>query len=361
MSVESQKAEDLTERLFAATIGTLEIFSIYLGVRLGLYDVMSESGPMTTADLAGRAGISERYAREWLEQQAVAGFVNVEGAELPAEQRRYTLPSEHAAVLSDPESPVHLAPFALMLVGIGGVLPEVVEAYRNGSGLAFSRYGTDMRDGQGAINRPAFLTDLAESWLPAVPDVHERLHDDPPARVADVGTGQGWAAIGLAAAYPKVLVDGFDPDEASISDARRHAKKRGLTDRARFFAEDAAVMADRGPYDLVLVLEALHDMSQPIEVLAAIRASIVEGGSVVVADEKVAERFAAPGDELERMMYGWSVLHCLPAGLADQPSAGTGTVMRPETLQGYARSAGFAEFEVLPIENDLFRFYRLRG
>ena len=359
--IEGDRQEALVDRLFGATIGALEMFSIYLGVRLGLYDRLREEGPMTPREAAASAGITERYAREWLEQQAVAGFLTVEGSELAPEQRTYTLPRAHAAVFTDPESSVHLAPFALLLAGIGEVLPEVVDAYRTGAGIPFARYGADMREGQGAINRPAFLHDLAGSWLPTVRDVHERLLADPPARVADVGTGQGWAAIGLASVYTSARVDGFDPDEASIADARANAEERGLGERVTFFAEDAAAMADRGPYDLALVLEALHDMSQPVEVLAAIREALVDGGSVVVADERVADSFAAPGDEIERMMYGWSVLHCLPAGLADQPSAGTGTVMRAETLHEYARAAGYAAFEVLPIDNDLFRFYRLSG
>ena len=79
-----------------------------------------------------------------------------------------------------------------------------------------------------------------------------------------------------------------------------------------------------------------------------------------MADERVAEAFSAPGDELERFMYGWSVLHCLPVGRVDQPALGTGTVMRPETLRRYATDAGFAGVEILPIEHDFWRFYRLR-
>jgi hypothetical protein len=78
-----------------------------------------------------------------------------------------------------------------------------------------------------------------------------------------------------------------------------------------------------------------------------------------VADERVADRFTAPGDELERMMYGWSVVHCLPAQLAEQPSAATGTVMRADTVRQFAALAGFSGVEVLPVENDFFRLYRL--
>ncbi len=112
-------------------------------------------------------------------------------------------------------------------------------------------------------------------------------------------------------------------------------------------------------YDLVTIFEAVHDMSRPVEVLAAARALLAPGGTVLVADERVAEAFTAPGDEVERLMYGFSVLYCLVNSRVDRPSAATGTVMRPDTLRRYASEAGFTSVTVLPIEHDTFRFYRL--
>src|SRR5262249_60670897 len=89
------------------------------------------------------------------------------------------------------------------------------------------------------------------------------------------------------------------------------------------------------------------------------RGLLAEGGSVIVVDERVAETFTAPGDTIERLMYGFSVLCCLPAGLADQPSAATGTVMRPATLRRYALEAGFRGVGNLPISSHPFRVYRV--
>jgi 2-polyprenyl-3-methyl-5-hydroxy-6-metoxy-1,4-benzoquinol methylase len=343
---------DLVERLFGATIGALELFSIHLGAKLGLYEVLADGGPLTPVELAERAGIAERYAREWLEQQAVAGLLEEDGG-------RFRLPDEHVPVLAVPESLDHVAPFGALLAGIGGVLDEVAEAYRTGGGVPYAHYGTDFRHGQGAINRPAFTHELPGSWVPAMPDVRERLEAG--GRAADVGCGQGWSAIALARAYPATRVDGFDSDPASLEDARQAAEAAGVADRVRFLDADATSLADAGPYDLVVVLEALHDFAQPVESLAAMRAALADGGSVMVADERVAETFTAPGDEVERMMYGWSVTHCLPTQLAEQPSAATGTVMRDATLRRYAAEGGFTQVDDLPIENDLFRFWRLRG
>jgi SAM-dependent methyltransferase len=351
----SDRTDALAERLFGATLGALELFSVYLGVELGLYRALERDGALTPDELAARAGIAPRYAREWLEQQAVAGLLEVED---PA-TRRCSLAPDHARVLAHPDDPAHVAPFAHMLAGIGGVLPRVADAYRTGGGVPYEAYGTEFRHGQGHINRPAFTHELPTEWLDAMPDVAIRLRSAPAARVADVGCGQGWSTIAIATAFPDALVDGIDADPGSIADARRHAAEAGLNGRVRFVQGDAAAVAG-GPYDLVLILETLHDLPQPVEALRAARAATAADGAVLVVDERVAERFAAPGDEVERMMYGWSVTHCLPTQLVDEPSAAIGTVMRAGTVRECALEAGFDRVEVLPVENDFFRLYRLR-
>ena len=352
-------ADELAERVFNATIQTLELYGIYLGKRLGLYQALKAHGAMTPAGLATTAGIAERYAREWLEQQAVAGFIQVDGGNGDARTRRYRLPDEHIRVLAEDEHPAHVSPFAQMVVGIAGALPQVVEAYRSGSGVAYEQYGADFRHGQGGINRPAFVHDLTGAWLPAVSDLHARLSTTPGSRIADVGCGEGWSTIALAQAYGQAEVIGYDLDQASVTEAAANAKAKGVS--ARFECKDAARMADDGPFDLILVLETLHDMSRPAAALTALRQALKPDGAVIVADERVSESFVAPGDAVERMMYGWSVSHCLPVAMADQPSEATGTAIRPETVQRCAQTAGFDSFEILPIENDLFRFYRLQG
>lgn len=348
----------LSDRLLQATLHALELNGVYLGKRLGLYEALHAAGTgLTPAQLAGAAGIAERYAREWLEQQAVAGLLGVENASAPSRERRYVLPPEHAAVLVDDDNPSHVAPLAQMVAGIGAALPRVVEAYRTGAGVPYEAYGVDFRHGQAGINRPAFVSDLTERWLPAVADVHARLLASERPRIADVGCGAGWSTIALARAYPHADVIGYDADAASIAEARRHAEENGVS--VRFVQADAAALAGEAAFDLALVLEALHDMAQPVRVLAAIRSALAPAGTVLIADEKVADRFYAPGDEIERLMYGWSIVHCLPVALTETPSAAIGTAIRPETVMSCAASAGFTRAEVLQIESGFFRFYRL--
>ena len=355
------RADALAERLFSATLGALELHAVYLGAELGLYRELAGCDRLTCVELAQRAQIAPRYAREWLEQQAVAGLLDVDDLTAAAHERGYSLPAEHARVLLDADDPAHVAPFAHMLAGIGGVIGQVADAYRSGAGVAYESYGAAFRHGQGHINRPAFTRELASDWLAAMPDVVSRLEATRHPRVADVGCGQGFSTLALAHAFLDARVDGIDADPGSIADASAYAVDAGLDGRVRFLCVDAGELVQHGPYDLVVILEALHDMTDPVGALRAVRAALAPEGTLLVVDERVADTFTAPGDEVERMMYGWSVTHCLPTQLTEQPSAALGTVLRADTLRELAGEAGFGTVDVLPVENEFFRLYRLES
>ena len=354
------RRDALVGRLFAATIGAMDLLSVYLGDRLGLYRALAEKGPLSSRELASAAGIHERYAREWLEHQAVGGILDVaEEADDPAE-RRFGLPAGHDEALLDADSLNYVAPFGRMLPACVLPLPKLLEAFRTGAGVPYEEYGTDLYEGQAAFTRPLFTNLLGSEWLPAVPELHARLQADPPARVADIACGGGISSIAIARAYPKVQVDGIDLDGPSIELARRNLAGSGVEDRVDFQVHDAAHLPREGEYDLVTIFEALHDMSHPVEVLGAARRLLAEDGAVLIGDERTADAFEAPGDDLERLYYGFSILHCLPVGMVGESPAGTGTVMRADTVRRYATGAGFSRVEVLPIENDFWRFYLLR-
>jgi SAM-dependent methyltransferase len=317
----------LAERLFMAAIHTLEIASVHVGGRLGFYRALAEGGAATPTDLAARTGTAERYVREWLEQQAVAGFVDVDDPAADADARRYTLPDAHHPVFVDEESLSHLTGLAQLVVGVLRPIDELVEAYRSGAGVPYPAYGADTVEGIAATNRPQFHNLLA-NWFAAVPEIDARLRADP-------------------------------PDADSIQSTRRNVGAAGLADRVRPVIHGAGEAKLPGRYDLVTIFEALHDMNHPVEALKSARDSLADGGAVLVADERVADRFTAPGDEIERFDYGFSVLHCLPVANLEEDSAATGTVIRSDTVRAYATQAGFANVEVLPIDHDFWRFYRL--
>ncbi|MEX2246287.1 MAG: class I SAM-dependent methyltransferase [Dehalococcoidia bacterium] len=349
---EEQRRDAFAGRLLSAAIATFDVVSVYMGDRLGFYRALADGGAATPAELAARSGCHERYVREWLEQQAATGILSFGAG-------RFSLPREYAEVLLDTESLNCVGPIARLLMGAISPMPRVLEAYRRGGGVLYGDYGPDLRDGQADINRSAFLTLLPGEWIPAMPDIHARLQAQPPARVADVGCGAGWSSIGVARAFPHAIVDGLDLDEASVELARQNVAEAGLGDRVNIQLRNAGDPALAGQYDLVLVLEALHDMSDPVAALSTTRRLCGLGGCVFVADERVAETFAPPAEEIERLMYGWSIVHCLPAGMAEQPSAGTGTVMRAPIVRDYAQRAGFSAVEEQPLEHLFFRFYRL--
>jgi 2-polyprenyl-3-methyl-5-hydroxy-6-metoxy-1,4-benzoquinol methylase len=360
-----QVAEALAGRLFEAGLGALELTCVYLGAQLGLYRELSGSGGLTAAELADRAGVDTRYVREWCEQQAAAGVLTVDRLDAPPDARRFSLPAGSEAVLLEEDSPAYVVPLGGLVESIGRVFPALRRAYRDGTGVPYADYG--FQDGQAAFNRPVFTGPLVRDWLPSLPDVHARLTAG--GRVAELGCGQGWAAVSMARAYPGLRVDGFDADDASVAAARSLASEAGVADRVRFEVVDVAgrALGNRydldpyGRYDVVFAFEMLHDLARPVDALRTARRLVNGRGPVIVMDERAGETFTAPADPIERLFYSASVLHSLPVGRCERGSAATGTVMRPDTLRRYAAEAGFASVEVLPIEHDMFRFYRLEG
>lgn len=354
---DTKTTEEFAERVFDAVLGLIDSWSIYLGDKLGLYHALAQ-GASTRDELASQTQTHWRYIGEWLEQQVTTGILDVDDASADPASRIYSLPAAHHEVLVDRDSLNYLAPFVRLVTAGGLQLPALLDAYRNGGGVPWERYGDDMRTGQGDMNRPWFVNALASDWFPNTPHIHERL-SQPDARVADIGCGEGWSAIAMARAYPGLTVDGYDIDEASVLAARQNAADASLSDRVRFHHVNGDAVGEKGSFDVVTLFECVHDMSDPVGVLGSVHELVKPDGHVVVMDEAVADAFGDSTDEVERLMYGFSLFVCLPDGMSHEGSLGTGTVMRPSKLEEYARAAGFSGISVLPIENDLWRFYEL--
>jgi len=351
----------LAGRLFRNMTGALELLTVYLGERLGLYQALHADGPATSAELAARTGTTERYIREWLEHHAASGLLEVDDPTAEPLARRYTLPPGHAPVLADNGDARYQAYNGTEIVRAARWMPEVVKAMRSGGAPPPLSWAPE---GRPEFNRAVFLNQLAGQWLPAIAEMDLRLRGEPPARVADLACGTGWSSIAMAQAYPLISVDGFDLDADAIQAARGHAEESGLADRVTFTVADASGPGASGSgapgqYDLVTILEGLHDMSRPADALRAARGMLREPGCVLVADERVEEEFTAPASTEEQYHYAWSVVACLPAVMGDPDTAATGAVMRPATLRRYALDAGFQNLEVLPVEAGMLRFYRL--
>jgi 2-polyprenyl-3-methyl-5-hydroxy-6-metoxy-1,4-benzoquinol methylase len=351
--------DQFIDRLFDDALGAFNIFAVHIGDRLGFYRELSKSSGLTSTELAARTGTQERYVREWLEQQAAACVLEVSEGGKDSHELRFSLAPGRAEALVDHDSLNYVAPLAQLIAGAVSPLDQLLHAYRKGGGIPFSDYGVNLREGQANMNRPMLLKQLGTEWIPTMLDVHTRLQASPPAYVADIGCGAGWASIGIARSYPRAIVHGYDLDSASVELARDNVQQAGLRGRVQVFLRDAKGVDLEGHYDLVIAFECLHDMSDPVGVLQTMRGLLNENGAVLVVDERTLDAFQACTGAWEQILYGFSILHCLPAGMVDQPSVATGTVMRFQTMQHYAREAGFGWVDILPIDHFFFRFYRL--
>ncbi|NMO52717.1 class I SAM-dependent methyltransferase [Actinoplanes sp. TBRC 11911] len=345
------KSDVLAQRLFEETIGALDLYSIYLGDQLGYYRAMTGGDWLTAEGLAQRTGTSVRYTEEWLSQQAVRELVEVQDER--ADPRRYRLPAEHVPVLADPDSMMTAVASTTDVARSARRLPDLVTAFRTGQAPPSLPWEPE---GRSEPSRGLYLNFLGKQWLPSIPEVDRRLRQ-PGARIADIASGTGWSSIAMAEAYPLVSVDGIDLDGEAVAEANRYARERGLSDRVRFEAGDAASLAGER-YDVVTIIQALHDMSNPVEVLRTVRKSLAEDAFVLVVDSHVAEEFSVPGTPQEQLDYGVSLMVCLPNAMGPG-SAATGMVMRPGTVRRYAAEAGFAAVRLLPIESKKWNFYQL--
>lgn len=348
-------ADEFAERLFTSTLATAETMSIYLGERLGWYADLADHGPSTADDVAARTGTHRRYVREWLEMQAAFGILDADTTSTPP---KFAIAPGVAEVLLDEHSLAYLGALPRMFAAAFTHLPELMSAYRRGGGVSWQALGADARECQAALNRPWFAQRLGPA-IAGVDHIHRTL-SRPGARILDVGFGGGWSTIALAQAYPEALFTGLDVDAESVAMARRNAADHGVADRVDFRLADGNTAGEAGTFDIAFAFECIHDMPRPVEVLRSVRAALVPGGSMVVMDEAVSGEFAGSADEVDRLMYGFSIFVCLPDGMCSEPSSATGTVMRPSVLDGYAKDAGFAGAATLPIDDfSFFRFYEL--
>jgi SAM-dependent methyltransferase len=355
-----QRADAFYEDVLEWNAATLITGAITLGIRLGLYEALDRLGTAAAEELASATDTSERYVREWLAQQAVAGVLEVAEAG-DARSRRYRIVPGHRAVLVDQDDPRFLLPITQVNVGLASSLDPLEEAFRADTGVPPEEYDGDVAAGASTMNRPVYVSYLPDLWVPGIPDLHSRLTEEPPARIADIGCGTGWASISLAKAYPNVEAEGIDLDEEAIEIARENAESEGVADRVRFEVRDADDPQLQARYDLVTLFESLHHFPDPAGALETLRGLLREDGIVLITEMRCEEVFSAPGDVREQTYYGWSVLNCLPKSRMAPDAEAPGAVLRPEQVEEYGRAAGFSSVEPLDLDSGgyFWRFYRL--
>lgn len=307
-----------------------------IGHRLGLYRAMAGAGPMTPGELAQRTGTTERYVREWLNNQAAGGYVTYEPA-----TGRYVLPAEHAFVLADEDSPAYMAGAFDTMAATWAVHERMEGAFQTGEGLAWHEQDPVLFAATERFFTPQYRANLVPAWIPALEGVEARLRAG--ARVADVGCGHGASAILLAQAYPNTEVVGFDAHQASVEVARKRAAEAGVEDRVGFEVAPAAEYPGEG-YDLVCFFDALHDMGDPVGAAAHTRRALADDGTVLLVEPYAADRVEDNLNPLGRVGYGISTLVCTPGALAQPGGAALGAQAGEAALRSVFDRAGFSRF-----------------
>jgi SAM-dependent methyltransferase len=294
---------------------------------------MAGAGPLTSEELAQRAGVAERSVREWLGNQAAGGYVTYD-----PETGRYELPDEHALALADEDSPFYLLGVYDSIASLYADEDRILEAFRSGEGMGWHEHDHRLFRGTERFFRPGYRANLVSEWIPALDGVQEKLERG--AKVADIGCGHGASTIIMARAFPNSEFHGFDYHEASIERAREAAQEEGVGDRISF-AVAAAKDYPGADYDLVCVFDCLHDMGDPVGASAHVRETLADDGTWMIVEPFAGDRVEENLNPVGRVFYGASTVICTPASLAQEVGLALGAQAGEERLSEVIKQGGF--------------------
>jgi 2-polyprenyl-3-methyl-5-hydroxy-6-metoxy-1,4-benzoquinol methylase len=304
-----------------------------IGERLGLYKAMAGAGPLTSGQVAERCGAPERYVREWLRNQAAAGYVSYD-----AESDTYTLPDEHALALADEESPFYILGAFELIASLYADEEKILEAFRSGGGLGWHEHDHRLFRGTERFFRPGYRAHLVSEWIPALDGVKEKLELG--AKVADIGCGHGASTIIMAQAYPSSEFHGFDYHDASIARAREAAEAAGVADRITFEVASAKEYPGSG-YDLVCVFDCLHDMGDPVGASAHVLETLSPTGTWMIVEPFANDRVEDNLNPVGRLFYGASTVICTPASIDQEVGLALGAQAGEARLAEVIKQGGF--------------------
>ena len=329
------RVNDFVHKALGDVGSALTASLVVIGDRLGLYRAMADGRPTTPTELAQRTGTTERSVREWLAAQAAAGYV-----EYDATTQRYSLPPEHAVALVQEDSPAFVAGAFQAMTAAMRAEPKVREAFRSGCGLGWHEHDPELFHGVERFFRPGYNANLVNEWIPALDGVKKKLERG--AVVADVGCGYGASTIILAKAFPRSTFIGFDYHKASIDSAQQRVAQENLGDRARF--EVANAKSYPGSYDLVVSMDCLHDMGDPVGAATHVKESLKPGGTWMLVEPFAGDKVEDNLNPVGRLFYSVSTLVCTQASLAQEVGTALGAQAGEARLREVATRAGFTRF-----------------
>ncbi len=346
-AVDSHKAEAFGGRMLSALNNGAFCLMTSIGHRTGLFDVMRHQPPMASGEIAVRAGLNERYVREWLGAMVTAGVVDVDSRTL-----RFSLPPEHAAFLTRAAAAANIAVFAQYIALLGGVEDDIVECFKNGGGVPyqrFPRFHAVMAEDSGQ----SVVSSLESHILPLVPGLADQLARG--IRTLDVGCGQGRIMIRLAELFPKSSFVGMDLSGEAIAAAGNDASAKGLRN-IEFVAIDLSDFHERAEpesFAFITTFDAVHDQAAPLNVLKGIHRALRRDGVYLMQDIKgsshVYNNVAHP---IGTFLYTVSCMHCMTVSLA-QGGEGLGAMWGEERTREYLERAGFRSVEKHELAHDI--------
>jgi SAM-dependent methyltransferase len=344
--------------LFTQLSGAVTSGMVHLGDRLGLYEgLAAATEPLTTTELAERAGLDERWVREWAYNQAAAGLLV---AEPGPDGERFSMTPEAVAVLATPDHPSYGVGMFHRLPQTMAALEHLPESFRTGLGHDYDSHGCEGAIGIERSFEPWNRVHLLPTVLPALDGVVERLRRG--IRVADVGCGAGGAVLLMAAAFPASEFVGYDISRFALARANDRLAESGLTN-ARFVDPRDEPLPDDRSVGLITTFDCIHDMTDPQGVIDAIGRALDDDGTWLLVDIKARDTFAENVEKnpVAALMYGISVLSCMSSALSAPGGAGLGTLGLSESrAEAMARQAGLARFRRLEVEHSVNAFYEIR-
>lgn len=346
-SFDSAKAEAFAGQFLSAlNYGSLCLMAS-IGHRTGLFDAMRDLPPATSPEIAHKAGLNERYVREWLGAMVTSGVVEVDPA-----SARYALPAEHSAFLTRTTGADNIAVFAQYIAVMGGVEDEIVECFKKGGGVPyekFPRFHAVMAEDSGQ----SVLSSLESHILPLVPGLADQLATG--IRMLDVGCGSGRIINRLAELYPNSRFTGMDFSVEAVGNARGEAAQRGLRN-VEFVIRDLSNFdetAELEAFDFITTFDAIHDQGQPLNVLKGIHRSLKSDGLYLMQDIRGSSHVHHNiGHPIGTFLYAVSTMHCMTVSLA-QGGEGLGAMWGEEKTREYLQQAGFRSVETKQLSHDI--------
>jgi SAM-dependent methyltransferase len=336
LSIDQEKLNQFMQRAVGDLGATFHAALIVIGDKLGLYKAMAEAGPVTSSELAKRAGLAERYVREWLAANAASGYVNYDAA-----AGQYSLSAEQAFALAEEGSPAFLPGAFQLATAALKAEPKIAEAFRTGSGLGWHEHDPELFQGVERFFRPSYDANLISGWIPSLEGVEAKLRKG--ARVADVGCGHGASTILMAQAYPRSTFTGFDYHEASIKRAREEANEAWVADRVNFEVASAKNYPGRD-YDFVAFFDCLHDMGDPVGAVSYVRKTLAPDGTLMIIEPYANDRVEENLNPVGRLYYSASTLVCTPASLSQEVGLALGAQAGETRMREVVTKGGFTRF-----------------